>query len=185
MAAFPERKWLFGAEGLQRADRGALITTAGQVEPTGQMEVHDGGARVKTEVTKEKKRQFLDAKAWEIAISPGKQFMMTAFMLWMMGSGVHIMSIIFTFYQLITPIKGIMGIGQVFKGLEDTARDLGADLILQKLVYVACQLGVLLFITHRFGSMGLLPTSASDWIGSMPIRPPAEFAAGGLPLSAF
>lgn len=77
MAAFPERKWLFGAEGLQRADRGALITTAGQVEPTGQMEVHDGGARVKTEVTKEKKRQFLDAKAWEIAISPGKQFMMT------------------------------------------------------------------------------------------------------------
>lgn len=35
-----------------------------------------------------------------------------AFMLWMMGSGVHIMSIIFTFYQLITPIKGIMGIGQ-------------------------------------------------------------------------
>ena len=33
-------------------------------------------------------------------------------MMWMMGSGVHIMSMIFTFYQLITPIKGIMGIGQ-------------------------------------------------------------------------
>jgi len=38
----------------------------------------------------------------------------------------------------------------VFKSLEDTARDLGSDLILQKLVYVACQLGVLLFITHRW-----------------------------------
>ena len=32
--------------------------------------------------------------------SPGKQFMMTAFMMWMMGSGVHIMNIIFTFYQV-------------------------------------------------------------------------------------
>ena len=37
---------------------------------------------------------------------------LAAFMMWMMGSGVHIMSMIFTFYQLITPIKGIMGIGQ-------------------------------------------------------------------------
>jgi len=75
--AFPERKWLFGAEGLQRADRGVLVTTAGQVEPTGQMEVRHEEARVKAEVTKDKKRQFLEAKAWEIAISPGKQFMMT------------------------------------------------------------------------------------------------------------
>ena len=75
--AFPERKWLFGAEGLQRADRGVLVTTAGQVEPTGQMEVRHEEARVKAEVTKDKKRQFMEAKAWEIAISPGKQFMMT------------------------------------------------------------------------------------------------------------
>ena len=38
MAAFPERKWLFGAEGLQRADRGTLVATSGQVDPTGQLE---------------------------------------------------------------------------------------------------------------------------------------------------
>lgn len=77
MAAFPERKWLFGAEGLQRADRGTLVATSGQVDPTGQLEPRDDGARAKAEVTKDKKRQFLEAKAWELAISPGKQFMMT------------------------------------------------------------------------------------------------------------
>jgi hypothetical protein len=63
----------------------------------------------------------------------------------------------------------------VFKNLEDQARELNSDLMLQKLVYVACQLGVLLYITNRFGSMGLLPTSASDWLGSVPIRTPAEY----------
>lgn len=44
-------------------------------------------------------------------------------MLWMMGSGVHIMSIIFTFYQLITPIKGVMSIGQGLYSASRAAAD--------------------------------------------------------------
>jgi hypothetical protein len=37
-------------------------------------------------------------KAKEMALQPGKSFMMTAFMLWMSGSGVHPFSMMITFY---------------------------------------------------------------------------------------
>ena len=89
-----------------------------------------------------------------------------------------------------------------FKMFADDAKNLAVDLTLQKLVYIACQLGVLLFIVHRyhrfpqclpwpsaltkigalrrFGSMGLLPTSASDWLGLIPVKTPVQFVAGGM-----
>jgi hypothetical protein len=35
-----------------------------------------------------------------------------AFMLWMMGSGIHIMNIIFTVYQIMGPIKGVFAVNQ-------------------------------------------------------------------------
>jgi hypothetical protein len=49
----------------------------------------------------------------------------------------------------------------VFKGFADTAKDLGVDLLLQKLVYIACQLGVLLFITHRYARHFGTPEAAT------------------------
>merc|ERR1712129_689898 len=44
-------------------------------------------------------------KAKKLSWSPGKNFMMTAFMLWMSGNGVHIFSIMITFYAIYNPIK--------------------------------------------------------------------------------
>mmetsp|Transcript_98297 Transcript_98297/g.158509 ORF Transcript_98297/g.158509 Transcript_98297/m.158509 type:complete len:188 (+) Transcript_98297:42-605(+) len=186
MAAFPEkRRWLFGMEGLSRNDpsRQQLISTSGalSVEPYGQMEAREEGQAAKKEVTKEKKQAYLTSRAWEIATSPGKQFMMTAFMMWMMGSGVHIMNIIFTFYQIVGPVQGLFKVGTVFKGLEESAKEQGVDLLLQKLVYVAAQGAVLLYILHRFGNMGLLPTSAGDWVSGIKVKNPHEFTIGGFP----
>merc|ERR1712205_93395 len=102
-----------------------------------------------------RKVQFIANQAWSMAISPGKQFMMTAFMMWMMGSGVHIMNIMFTFYQIVGPLTGLFKVNKVFEKFEETAKDVGVDLMLQKLVYVAAQLAVLLYILNRFGNMGL------------------------------
>uniref|UniRef100_A0A6U5AXI6 ER membrane protein complex subunit 4 n=1 Tax=Hemiselmis andersenii TaxID=464988 RepID=A0A6U5AXI6_HEMAN len=180
---FPTRKWAFGMDGLPKNERMALVTVGKDIqEPTGQLEVRSEGAIEKKEVTKEKKKAHVDSRAWEIATGPGKQFMMTAFMLYMMGSGVHIMNIIFTVYQLINPVKGVMSIGQVFQPISEAAKDLGVDLTLHKLVFIACQGAIFLFIVYRFGSMGLLPTSASDWLAMVPIRQPVEFSSGGAPL---
>jgi hypothetical protein len=134
------------------------------------------------EVTKEKRQQYITQRAWDVAISPGKQFMMTAFMMWMMGSGVHIMNIMFTFYQIVGPLTGLFKVNKVFEKFEETAKDVGVDLMLQKLVYVAAQLAVLLYILNRFGNMGLLPTSAGDWLSGIKVKHPLEFAIGGFPL---
>lgn len=176
MAAFPDRRrWLFGLEGLPRNDpsRQQLVASSGAlaVEPYGQMEPREAGVAVqREEAKKEKKLQYLTTKSWEIASAPGKQFAMTAFMMWMMGSGVHIMNIMFTFYQLFGPLQGLFKVNQVFKQIEELAKELNADLLLQKLVYIALQLGVLLYILNRFGNMGLLPTSAGDWVSTSPLQ---------------
>jgi len=182
-APFPSRKWVFGMEGMARSDRTALISSSEKLEPTGQMEPRDEGARAKSELTRDKKKEFITKRAWDMAIAPGKQFAMTAFMMWMMGSGVHIMNMIFTFYQLVAPIKGMFSVNKVFEGMAESAKELGVDLTLQKLVFIAAQLAVLLFITYRFGSMGLLPTTASDWLAAVPPKTPAEYSAGGIPFS--
>ena len=51
-------------------------------------------------------------KAQEVAWSPGKNFMMTAFMLWMSGQGVHIFSIMITFYAVYNPLKSAFTVSQ-------------------------------------------------------------------------
>eukprot|EP00802_Teleaulax_amphioxeia_P026134 Tamp_27140.p1 GENE.Tamp_27140~~Tamp_27140.p1 ORF type:complete len:192 (+),score=51.58 Tamp_27140:56-577(+) len=154
------------------------------VEPYGQMDPSPQSVGARKEVTKEEKAKYLTNRAWEIAVSPGKQFMMTAFMMWMMGSGVHIMNIIFTFYQIVGPLQGLFKVNQVFRqgNLDENAKESGVDLLLQKLVYVAAQLAVLLYILNRFGNMGLLPTSAGDWVSGIKVKNPQEFTIGGFPL---
>jgi len=127
-------------------------------------------------------------------------------MLYMMGSGVHIMNIIFTVYQLIGPLKAMFSMNAcneqppvpnltskppspqalpstaatncipniapvltqggltmfaAFKPVAEAAKDLGVDLTLHKLVFIACQMGVLLFITHRFAPAHPFSTTGS------------------------
>ena len=51
-------------------------------------------------------------KAKELGWSPAKNFMMTGLMLWMSGSGVHIFSIMITFYAVYNPIKSAFTVQQ-------------------------------------------------------------------------
>jgi hypothetical protein len=77
-SSFPARKWAFGLDGLPRSERLALVTISNKdLEPVGQLEPRDEGPRARAEVSKEKKKEFLEKKAWEVATAPGKQFMMT------------------------------------------------------------------------------------------------------------
>jgi len=45
--------------------------------------------------------------------------MMTAFMLWMSGNGVHIFSIMITFYAIYNPIKSAFTVNTAFVRFED------------------------------------------------------------------
>mmetsp|Transcript_50163 Transcript_50163/g.115788 ORF Transcript_50163/g.115788 Transcript_50163/m.115788 type:complete len:136 (-) Transcript_50163:11-418(-) len=58
-------------------------------------------------------------KAKELQWQPAKSFMMTGFMLWMSGNGVHIFSIMITFYAIYNPIKSALGVNGVFSRFHD------------------------------------------------------------------
>ena len=74
-------------------------------KPPGFSESSSHDADDKVAVRKGDQTQLKLKKAKELAWSPGKNFMMTAFMLWMSGNGVHIFSIMITFYAIYNPIK--------------------------------------------------------------------------------
>ncbi len=44
----------------------------------------------------------------------------------------------------------------------------GVSTILQKLMYIACCLGVLAFLSKYAAGMGLIPIHSADWIGVIP-----------------
>ena len=47
-----------------------------------------------------------------MALAPGKQLPMQAFMLWMSGNSVQIFSAAITGMLMVTPIKALMGMAQ-------------------------------------------------------------------------
>merc|ERR1712070_534265 len=77
-------------------------------------------------------------KAKEQALQPARSFMMTGFMLWMSGNGVHIFSIMITFYAIYNPIKSAFGVNTAFARFCDTKMNAEGrmSLFLAKLVYV-------------------------------------------------
>merc|ERR1712087_863039 len=90
-------------------------------------------------------------KAKELAWQPAKSFMMTGFMLWMSGNGVHIFSIMITFYAIYNPIKSACGVN----GSHLCAAQYGCDAggAIQNVVD-----GIAAYHASR---LGLLPRSAT------------------------
>merc|ERR1712070_393298 len=119
-------------------------------------------------------------KAKEQALQPARSFMMTGFMLWMSGNGVHIFSIMITFYAIYNPIKSAIGVNSAFARFADTKMDGEGrtSLILSKLVYVVLNLVAMLGALYKMSLMGLLPTTPSDWVSFLEVPPAAQFASG-------
>jgi len=115
--------------------------------------------------------------AMSLAIAPGKALFQTAFMLWMSGSSIQIFSIYTLFNALSTPVKGIFSTEATFEKL---GGEKGVDTNMSKLIFVAMQvlaLGVALYKCH---TMGLLPLTSIDWLGTLPERFRDEIA--GIPI---
>ena len=120
---------------------------------------------------------------------------MNAFMLWMSGNSVQIFSILITSMLLYNPIKSILQVNELFDKFEDEDSktvDLSTDnglstllgmsnpFLLPKIAFVAVQFLSLGLGIWKCGSMGLLPTSASDWLAFMEPKVPLEFSFGAL-----
>eukprot|EP01027_Heterolobosea_sp_BB2_P015124 GEZU01021672.1.p1 GENE.GEZU01021672.1~~GEZU01021672.1.p1 ORF type:complete len:170 (+),score=38.83 GEZU01021672.1:88-597(+) len=118
---------------------------------------------------KGEEEQLQRKKAWEEAIAPGKNLMMTAFMLWMSGNSVQIFSIIITFMSIWQPIKAIMNTHQVFsKFTVNTTKE--------KAIFILCHCVGLAAATLKCYYMGLLP-HPTDWVKTT-VPQPVELSFG-------
>eukprot|EP00873_Tetraselmis_striata_P044240 jgi/Tetstr1/464504/TSEL_009262.t1 len=110
---------------------------------------------------------------WARAQAPAKQVGMMCFMQWMMGNGAHLMTIIMVLGIVYNHISQIVQSGTMFK-----KSDPELDVTSPRLLFVAIQLGGLVFTMYKLNGMGLLPTHASDWYDAT-VPPVLEFSSGG------
>ena len=103
------------------------------------------------------------SKAMSIAISPGKQIAMNAFMLWMSGKSLNIFSISITATAIMNPVKGILTVSNAFRSCEDP--DGKVDLTSSKALFVLMNLVWLGVGLYKMATMKLLPLTSADWEG--------------------
>ncbi|KAG5940193.1 hypothetical protein E4U53_007651 [Claviceps sorghi] len=101
-------------------------------------------------------------KAWEVALAPVKALPMTGIMMYMSGNSLQIFSIMMVFMAFKNPIVGLMATNQAFEKFNSEKN--AAQILQIKLVYVVMQLIALAVGVWKVNSMGLLPTTRSDWL---------------------
>ena len=111
-------------------------------------------------------KNFQIQKAWEVATQPAKSIPMNLFMSYMSGTSLQIIPIMTALMLLSGPIKAIVTVRKVFKPI----RGFGKDSIPERtilgpiLIYIVFQLALIGIGLHKLNSMGLFPTTKSDWL---------------------
>lgn len=147
-------------------------TKSANIVPCGYTQISGNLASSATQPTDSK---LIAKRSWNIALGPVKQIPMNLFIMYMSGSSISIFPIMIIGMMVFRPIKAMMAYKSTFKML-----DADAQAILQKIVWLFGNLlgiGVALWKCH---SMGLLPTSPSDWLAFKEHRQRVEYVIGGL-----
>mmetsp|Transcript_4834 Transcript_4834/g.13728 ORF Transcript_4834/g.13728 Transcript_4834/m.13728 type:complete len:191 (-) Transcript_4834:399-971(-) len=105
------------------------------------------------------------AKAMSIAQSPGKQMLMNGFMMYMSGKNLNIFSISITSMAVMNPLKSLVGLNNTFKAFEDP--DGKVDLQMPKIIFLGLNLIWLMLGLYKMSIMRLIPTTSSDFAGSV------------------
>jgi len=69
----------------------------------------DSSAGHRTQVNN---REILEKRSWDLAMSPGKSIFMNLFMIWMMGSGSGIFSILMVGYAVLQSFTSLVGVNE-------------------------------------------------------------------------
>ncbi|KAG8425251.1 hypothetical protein J3458_001975 [Metarhizium acridum] len=99
-------------------------------------------------------------------------------MMYMSGNSLQIFSIMMVFMAFKNPIAGLMATNQAFERF-NTEKN-AAQILQTKLVYVAMQLVALGVGIWKVNSMGLLPTTRSDWLMWESLRESVDKAISAL-----
>mmetsp|Transcript_14642 Transcript_14642/g.35661 ORF Transcript_14642/g.35661 Transcript_14642/m.35661 type:complete len:181 (-) Transcript_14642:2186-2728(-) len=95
-------------------------------------------------------------KAMAIAMKPGQQVAMSAFMMYMSGNNLNIFSISTTSSAIFGPLASVFNLDKTFANLD-------VDTSMAKLVYVGLNLAWLAVGLYKMSSMRLLPTTSADF----------------------
>ena len=106
-------------------------------------------------------RSRKQSKAFSIALSPGKQIAMNAFMMYMSGRNLNIFSISILSSAILSPIKVIMNVSNAFRSCEDP--DGKIDLTSSKALFILMNLVWLGVGLYKMATMKLLPLTSADW----------------------
>jgi hypothetical protein len=112
------------------------------------------------------REKILHDRAMEAAKSPVSGFAMTAFMMYMMGNQINIMTMMFLFYQVMAPFNAILNIDKTFSQFEPD----GVKKHLPRTLFILGQCAIFGFLLYKLKGMGLLPTESSDWLAMWPIK---------------
>ncbi|KIW32858.1 uncharacterized protein PV07_04373 [Cladophialophora immunda] len=113
-------------------------------------------------------------KAWEVALGPAKQLPMQAIMGYMSGNSLQIFSIMMVFMLFKNPIQAISQTNTQFARFESAGNR--TQMLGVKAVYILMQCLLLGLGIYKVNSMGLLPTTRSDWLAWEYQRQPLERA---------
>ncbi|KAL3918366.1 MAG: hypothetical protein SGARI_007488, partial [Bacillariaceae sp.] len=104
----------------------------------------------------EKRKQ----KAMALAMKPGQQIAMNAFMMYMSGASLNMFSITTTSTAILTPLTSIFAVERTFGSFD-------VDTQMAKLVFVGINLVWLAIGLYKMSSMRLLPTPSADFADSI------------------
>lgn len=129
----------------------------------------------------QKQADLIYSSAMNLATAPGRQLFMTGFMLWMSGNSLQIFSIMMLLMAFWTPLTKLFEVNKEFERYENNKNVEGGkvNLLLPKLVFVLMNLAGLGVALYKAQTMGLLPTSAADWL-STAVRPSPQISAGAV-----
>lgn len=97
------------------------------------------------------------SQAMTMAMKPGQQILMNAFMLYMSGSALNIFSIGVLSSALLSPISNVLNLETQFAQFKNI------DLQTPKLIFLAFNLAWLALGIYKMSTMRLLPTTSADW----------------------
>lgn len=135
--------------------------------------MQDSG-NVKDGEKKETDSALIVKKSWDVALGPLKQIPMNFFIMWMAGNTISIFPIMMVGMMFFRPIQALMSASNTaFKMIE------GPQAAIQKVVYMFGNIVCLGLAVYKCQTMGLLPTTTSDWLAFVEPQRRLEWSGGG------
>ncbi|WAR12758.1 EMC4-like protein [Mya arenaria] len=167
-------KWTIDFTGANRlkGEKQVAVSQSSVPAPFGYLE--KASKKDETKKEKEDNEQLIIKKSWDVSLAPLKQIPMNFFIMWMAGNTISIFPIMMVGMMFFRPIQALMSASNTaFKMIE------GRQATLQKFVYIVGNMVSLGLAVYKCQTMGLLPTTASDWLAFIDVPKRIEWSGGG------